>query len=328
MIFFEGIQMSEENPDPIINARILLVEDSKDHQFLFVNRLNNLGINNITISETGEQAVDKIKGDPSYDLILVDYSLPTGLSGIDVIREIRNLNPEIPIIMVTGLGSEQIAVQAMKLGIQDYITKEDLLQSDLKEIIVPLLLERKIFQETALAKRLNADPTQLSISVYKFGQVGPEPYLTSPLPFEKAFESEQMRENFLVKLGTHYMSATGTGHNYAQGLYELPVPSQRVDFAVDTQNEKEQPLNPFSKYHSLVYGFRMTEKDHFDERIKLNNSLNYGLVVVIFPILYRSILPNRAVIERRLKELLSAYQDMEELDLEFLKRAQNIFFLS
>ena len=123
------------------------------------------------------------------------------------------------------------------------------------------------------------------------------------------------------------MSATGTGHNYAQGLYELPVPSPRVDAALEDP-EDVNPPNPFSKYHSLVYGFRMTEKDHYDERIKHNKSLNYGLVVVIFPILYRSILPNRAVIERRLKELLSSYQDMEELDLEFLKRAQNIFFLS
>ena len=321
--------MSDENIDPIINARVLLVEDSKDHQLLFVKRLNSLGIHNITISETGEQAVEKIKGEPDYDLILVDYSLPTGLSGIDVIREIRNLNPKIPIIMVTGLGSEQIAVQAMKLGIQDYITKEDLLQVDLKESIVPLLLERKILQETVLAKRLGDDPTQLSISVFKFGQVGPEPYLTSPLPFEGAFESEQDRESFLVKLGTHYMSATGTGHDYAEGLYELPVPSPHPFIASnDYQKETIQPPNPFSKYHSLVYGFRMTEKDHVDERIKLNNSLNYGLVVVTFPILYRSILPNRSVIEKRLSELLSAYHDMEELDIEFLKRAQQIFLLS
>ncbi|MHA1975585.1 MAG: response regulator [Candidatus Hodarchaeales archaeon] len=320
--------MSDENTDPIISARVLLVEDSKDHQFLFVKRLNSLGIHNITISETGEQAVDNIKGDPDYDLILVDYSLPTGLSGIDVIREIRNLNPEIPIIMVTGLGSEHIAVQAMKLGIQDYITKEDLIQSDLNDTIVPLLLERKFMQETVLAQRLKSDPSQLSISVFKFGQIGPEPYLTSRLPFENAFESEQDREGFLVKLGTHYMSATGTGHNYAQGLYELPVPSPRVDVALEDPDEEEKVSNPFKKYHSLVYGFRMTEKDHFDERIKQNNSLNYGLVVVIFPILYRSILPNRAVIEKRLRELLSSYQDMEELDLEFLKKTQNIFLLS
>ncbi len=321
--------MSDENIDPIINARVLLVEDSKDHQLLFVKRLNSLGIHNITISETGEQAVEKIKGEPDYDLILVDYSLPTELSGIDVIREIRNLNPEIPIIMVTGLGSEQIAVQAMKLGIQDYITKEDLLQADFKENIVPLLLERKLLQETVLAKRLEADPTQLSISVFKFGQVGPEPYLTSPLPFENAFESEQDRESFLVKLGTHYMSATGTGHDYAQGLYELPVPSPHPFIASNNhQEETIQPPSPFSKYHSLVYGFRMTEKDHVDERIKLNNSLNYGLVVVTFPILYRSILPNRAVIEKRFSELLSAYHDMEELNIEFLKRAQQIFLLS
>jgi CheY-like chemotaxis protein len=320
--------MNNDNTDPLLAARVLLVEDSKDHQFLIIKQLNNLGILNITVSDTGEQAIEKIKGDPDFDLILVDYDLPTGISGIEVIREIRNLSPEIPIIMVPRLGSEKIAVQDINLGIQGYITKEDLLKSDLRDIIIPLLLERKLLQETVLAKRLKDNPTQLSISVFKFGKIGPEPYLTSPLPFERAFESEQSRESFLVKIGTHYMSATGTGHNYAQGLYELPVPSHRVDVALEEKNQDIPAQNPFTKYHSLVYGFRMAEKDHFDERIKLNNSLNYGLVVVIFPILYRSILPHRSVIERRLKELLSTYQDMEELDLEFLKHAQKIFLLT
>ena len=63
---------TSENIDPIISANVLLVEDSKDHQFLLVKRLNEIGIHNITISDTGETAVEKIKEVNEFDLILVD----------------------------------------------------------------------------------------------------------------------------------------------------------------------------------------------------------------------------------------------------------------
>ncbi|MFX0184371.1 MAG: response regulator [Candidatus Hodarchaeota archaeon] len=297
--------MTQKDIDPIIDSRVLLVEDSRDHQFLFIKRLNIIGIHNIIVCETGEQAIDKLKNDPNFNLILLDYSLP-GKSGIDVIKEVNRLNPEIPIIMITGLGSEKVAVQAMKLGIQDYLTKDEILEtSSLRQTITQVLLEHRALQETALAQRLKDNPDDLSISVFKFGKIGPEPFLASNLPFENII-SHHEKENFLIKIGTHYMTATGSGHDYARGLFELPVPN-------------------FDKYHSLVYGFRMVEKNHSDSRIHQNAGKNYGLVVVIFPILYRSILPNRSIIEKRLEELLEAYSDMEELDEHFISRTRQIF---
>jgi CheY-like chemotaxis protein len=295
--------MDKNSIDPILNSHVLLVEDSRDHQFIIIKRLNELGIQNITVSDTGEQAIDTIKSDPIYDIVLVDYVLP-GLSGLDIIREIRLLDPEIPIIMITGLGSEQIAVQAMKLGIQDYIRKEDIFKTDFREVMVPLLLERRLQQETVLAKRLEENPNQLSITVFKFSSFGPEPVLTTDLPFEFADELE--KETFLIKVGTQFMSATGGGHEYSQGLYELPVPGS-------------------DKYHSLVYAFRMKEELHSDKRIQQNGARNYGLVAVIFPVLYRSILPNRSLIERRLKELLETYSDIAKIDTNFLTHTRKIF---
>lgn len=298
--------MSSKDADPVADAKVLLIEDSRDHQFLFIKRLGKIGIRNVIVCETGELGVEKIKSDPSFDIVLVDYSLP-GKSGIEVIREIRRLNPEKPIIMITGLGSEKIAVQAMKLGIQDYLTKDDFLTNDtLRPIITQILLEHRAQREMVLARRLKADPDQLSVSVYKFGQYGPEPFLTSLLPFEESI-SQQEKENFLIKIGTHYMTATGAGHEYSRGLFELPVPN-------------------YDKYRGLVFGFRMAERSHNDARIQRSEAKNYGLIVIFFPVLFRSILPNRSTIEKRLDELLSAYSDMEELDEHFLTRAKNIFF--
>ena len=59
-----------KNIDPIINARILLVEGSRKDQLLIMERLNDLGIHNITVSNSGEQAIDTLEEDTSFDLVI------------------------------------------------------------------------------------------------------------------------------------------------------------------------------------------------------------------------------------------------------------------
>ncbi|MHA1967775.1 MAG: response regulator [Candidatus Hodarchaeales archaeon] len=298
--------MSSNNTNDPLDAKVLLIEDSRDHQFLFIKRFNKIGIGNILVCETGEQGLEKFQSDPSFNLLIVDYSLP-GKSGIDVIKEVRSSNSEIPIIMITGLGSEKVAVQAMKLGIQDYLTKDELLSistSSLQEIITKILLEYRAHQEVALARRLAADPARLSVSVFKFSKMGPEPFLTSRLPFKLSIRDE---ETFLIKIGAHYMTVTGAGHAYSKGLFELPVPQ-------------------YDKYHGLVFAFCLNEKNQIDDRFKGSAAKNYGLVVVIFPVLFRTILPRRSIIEKKMEELIHNYTDMEELDEDFISKVKNIFF--
>jgi len=286
-----------KNIDPIISARILLVEESRKDQLLIMERLNDLGIHNITVSNSGEQAIDMLREDTSFDLVLIEYYLP-GVSGIEIIKEIRARFNQIPIIMITGLGSERIAVEAMKLGIYDYLTKEDIPKEIFTNSIKQTLVKYNVMKEMEL-----------------------KPVLTTVLPFEKLFSTEHDKETFLIRIGTHYMSATATGHNYAEGLFELPVPNKN-------EGVGEENIQYFNRYHSLVYGFRMADIKHQDTRIQSNGSLNYGLIVVIFPILFRSILPNRSVIERKLNDLLSSYTDMGDLNLVFLIKAKEIFISS
>ena len=309
-----------KNIDPIISARILLVEESRKDQLLIMERLNDLGIHNITVSNSGEQAIDMLEEDTSFDLVLIEYYLP-GVSGIEIIKEIRARFNQIPIIMITGLGSERIAVEAMKLGIYDYLTKEDIPKEIFTNSIKQTLVKYNVMKEMELKKRLEEDPHLISVSFFKFGNMGPEPVLTTVLPFEKLFSTEHDKETFLIRIGTHYMSATATGHNYAEGLFELPVPNKN-------EGVGEENIQYFNRYHSLVYGFRMADIKHQDTRIRSNGSLNYGLIVVIFPILFRSILPNRSVIERKLNDLLSSYTDMGDLNLVFLIKAKEIFISS
>ena len=59
----------------------------------------------------------------SYDILIMDQVMPV-YTGLEVIRILADRGPLPPIIMVTGTGSEQIAVEAMKLGARDYIVKD------------------------------------------------------------------------------------------------------------------------------------------------------------------------------------------------------------
>ena len=57
-----------------------------------------------------------------YDLVITDYQLPW-TDGVTILREAKSRWPECPVIMFTGSGSEEIAVEAMKAGLDDYVLK-------------------------------------------------------------------------------------------------------------------------------------------------------------------------------------------------------------
>ncbi len=108
-----------------LNLRLLLVEDEDIHAKLTIRELKkvfkSIDINRI---EDGETCLEALRDDSNYDLILMDYSLPK-LNGLEVMRQVFQMNLDIPIILVTGHGNESVAVEAMKLGASDYIIKTE-----------------------------------------------------------------------------------------------------------------------------------------------------------------------------------------------------------
>jgi len=103
--------------------KILLVEDNKDHGFLVRNHLNSKLKYSVEIAETGEQALALVKENTSrFNLVLLDYNLP-GTNGLNILRQIQTLNRHLPIVVITGLGSEAVAVEIMKAGAKDYVIK-------------------------------------------------------------------------------------------------------------------------------------------------------------------------------------------------------------
>src|SRR6056297_2513073 len=90
--------------------------------------------------EAGEKALEELQN-RYIDLVITDYRMP-GINGLEIIKRINKINPEIEVIMITGHGSIESAVEAMKLGAHDYITKP----LDLNELRVKIedIQERKL----------------------------------------------------------------------------------------------------------------------------------------------------------------------------------------
>jgi two-component system, NtrC family, response regulator AtoC len=118
-------------------ARVLIVDDDAAARRLLDVRLRALGCA-VTQTSDGEEALSELsRGEP--DLMLLDFQM-AGMDGIDVLREIRKTGVELPVIVVTAHGSIETAVEAMKQGAYDFITKP--IDSQYLEIVVRKALER------------------------------------------------------------------------------------------------------------------------------------------------------------------------------------------
>lgn len=100
--------------------RILIVEDDPVQAKLAVALLGGHGFSEITTAAT---AAEGIALAPAADLVLLDVQLPDG-SGLDVLRRLRERSSRPAVVIVTGHGAEQVAIEALRLGADDYISKD------------------------------------------------------------------------------------------------------------------------------------------------------------------------------------------------------------
>ena len=103
-----------------LEAKVLLVDDEQDFLETLSNRLEMRGLK-VSAVTSGEQAVSEAKTQ-DYDAIVVDLSMP-GIDGLETLKRIKADNPNAEIIMLTGHGSIQSGVEAMKLGAGDFLQK-------------------------------------------------------------------------------------------------------------------------------------------------------------------------------------------------------------
>src|SRR5687768_5882833 len=109
-------------PDPGLRAgaRVLVAEDEQHLGMLLEQFLSARG-HRVARVRDGREAVTRLRAEP-YDVALVDVNMP-GLDGLDVLRAARALPLPPEVAVVTGHGTVDTAIEAMRLGAYDYLTK-------------------------------------------------------------------------------------------------------------------------------------------------------------------------------------------------------------
>jgi DNA-binding NtrC family response regulator len=132
-------------------VKILIAEDEKSQRDLLEGFLEKEGFSAEAVAN-GREVLRKLEED-FFDIALVDYKMPE-LDGLQTLREIRKLYPDLPVIMMTAYGTVETAVASMKEGALDYLTKP----IDLDEL---LLMLQKVIERSHLIKENKKLKTQL-----------------------------------------------------------------------------------------------------------------------------------------------------------------------
>jgi DNA-binding NtrC family response regulator len=123
---------------------VLVVDDEPDVRDLLVKYFEERGHEVLALAD-GQLAVGEVERHPTrYSLVVTDLQLP-GIDGLGVLRAARTANPSAVVIIVTGYASLDSAVQAVRLGAYDYLTKPFSLGQ--LDVIIGRVTERNALEE-------------------------------------------------------------------------------------------------------------------------------------------------------------------------------------
>jgi DNA-binding response OmpR family regulator len=117
------------------NVKILLIDDEIEFISTLAERLELRGYTS-SIAEDGESGVSKISKE-SFDVVILDLMMP-GLNGIDALRQIKAIDPTLPVILLTGHGSTKDGMEGMRIGAFDFLMKPLDINNLLKKIKLAL----------------------------------------------------------------------------------------------------------------------------------------------------------------------------------------------
>jgi DNA-binding NtrC family response regulator len=104
----------------VADTKVLLIDDEEEFTKTLSERMESRGLK-VDSAKSGEEALRKIN-EVSYDAIFLDLSMP-GMDGIETLRRMLEKNPDLQVILLTGHGSIDKSVEAVKLGAKDFLEK-------------------------------------------------------------------------------------------------------------------------------------------------------------------------------------------------------------
>jgi len=156
-------QMWDTAPAPVVaaapTARVLVVDDEPSMRQMLSFALRREGYD-VSTADDGRTALEALR-DGRFDLVVTDVRMPE-VSGVDLLREAKQIDPTVIIIMMTAYGSKETVLEALRLGATDYVEKTPNLRDELTLRVRKELDRKRLQQENVLMKRTLKSAHQFS----------------------------------------------------------------------------------------------------------------------------------------------------------------------
>ncbi len=196
-----GVTMNDSE-----KVKVLVADDEESFLKVVTSVLEGTRRFDVQTCDSGEDAIELLKRSP-FDVLVLDHKMP-GKSGLNVLQWLHEEKSAIPVIVLTGHGSENIAVEAMKLGAYDYVRKDQFDKHHFP-LVVASVHERFLFKnererrerELSERERNLATFELLRDSVTSFSQIVHSSLTTISLLTD---ESERLLQPLVLPEGREY----------------------------------------------------------------------------------------------------------------------------
>ena len=219
-------------------GKVLIIDDEASLRQTLTRILQKIGCETMTAVD-GREALEML-AEQRFDLVYLDIHLPE-LDGLQILKEIRQQNPRLPVILLTGYGSMQSAVEALRLGASDYL---------LKPVDPEVLVARTriVLNEQAIERRRREIREQIAALREELQALDRESPENQPPPLPLPTPQDRFLKRGCLILDMQAQRAT-FGENV------LALPPAAFDYLVVLAHNSPDVVD----YHSLV-----TEAQNYD----------------------------------------------------------------
>ncbi len=195
--------------------RIFVVDDDPDYSELVKYQLEKAESPKVYLFDSGDAALASIELDP--DLVFLDVMMP-GRGGLETLREIKRLKPAIPVVMISSQSVVSVALDAMRLGAFDYVTKGH------DDTIKILSIANQIVERVALKQEVEELRTQLPARRGLHGMIGDSEAMA------RVFRT--IKKTLRGDLTVAIMGESGTGKELVAQAIHYNSPRRREPFVL------------------------------------------------------------------------------------------------